>query len=232
MFFGLLSLAGVPLTVGGLSKEHVIAQAYAGAVSPGGPGVLVFVALILTAFVTAAYATRAYLVVTAKVRGEAVTKVVLPGYVKAVLGVLVALSVLGGLITLTPAFDLPPMSLLWVAVTLLVVAVGVGLTQRAGFDRDPAEVFAARFIPMADAGLGVDSLYRRLVAAPVLALARLVAFLDREVVDAYVRGVAVSARVGGWLGERAHRGERPASGIALVVGGVLVLAATGVIAWS
>ena len=74
--------------------------------------------------------------------------------------------------------------------------------------------------------------YLRLVATPVLALARVVAFLDTEVVDAYVRATAVATRVAGWAGARAHRGERPASAVGLVLAAVVVLGLAGVLAWS
>ncbi len=63
-----------------------------------------------------------------------------------------------------------------------------------------------------------------------LGLARVVAFLDTEVVDLYVRGTAVATRAAGWLGARAHHGERPSSAIGLVLGAVVVLALVGVLA--
>ena len=85
--FGLLSLAGVPLVVGGLSKEHVVAVSWEGAVESG-PGVVVLVALILTAAVTAAYCTRAYLLLTAHVRPAPPSAPVTPA-VQGVLAVLV-----------------------------------------------------------------------------------------------------------------------------------------------
>ena len=228
--FGLLSLAGVPLVVGGLSKEHVIAVSWEGAVE-GGPGIVVLVALLVTAAVTAAYCTRAYLLLTAHVRPAATTGPV-PAAVQGVLGVLVVLSVLGGLVLFTDAFAVGEASLVWVVITLLVVAVGVAVALRGGLDRDPAEVLARRFVPHADRGLGADTAYLRLVATPVLALARVVAFLDTEVVDAYVRGTAVATRIAGRAGARAHRGERPASAVGLVLAGVVVLGIAGVLAWS
>jgi len=228
--FGLLSLAGVPLVVGGLSKEHVVAVSWEGAVE-GGPGVLVLVALLLTAAVTAAYCTRAYLLLTAHVRPVA-TSAPLPPAVQGVLWVLVVLTVVGGLVLFTDAFDLGTASLVWVVITLLVVVAGVAVALRGGLDRDPADVLARRFVPHADRGLGADGVYVRVVAQPVLALARFVAFLDTEVVDAYVRGAAVAARAAGWAGARAHRGERPASAVGLVLAGVVVLGVAGVLAWS
>ena len=228
--FGLLSLAGVPLVVGGLSKEHVVAVAWDGAVDSG-PGVLVLVALIVTAAVTAAYCTRAYLLLTAHVRPAPAAAPVTPA-VQGVLWVLVALSVLGGLVLLTDAFRVGATDWAWVVITVLAVAVGVAAALRGGFDRDPAEVLAPRLVPHADRGLGVDALYLRLVAHPVLRLARLVSFLDTEVIDAYVRGTAVATRAAGWVGTRSHRGERPSSAVGLVLAAVLVLGVTGVLVWS
>jgi NADH-quinone oxidoreductase subunit L len=228
--FGLLSLAGVPLVVGGLSKEHVVAVSWEGAVEAG-PGVVVLVALIVTAAVTAAYCTRAYLLLTAHVRPAPESAPITPA-VQGVLAVLVGLSVVGGLVLLTDAFRVGQTDLVWVFVTVLAIVVGVAVALRGGFDRDPAEVLVPRLVPHADRGLGVDALYLRVVATPVLELARLVAFLDTEVIDAYVRGTAVVTRAAGWAGTRAFRGERPSSAVGLVLGAVVVLGVAGVLAWS
>ena len=115
---------------------------------------------------------------------------------------------------------------------MLAIVVGVVVALRGGFDRDPAEVLARRLVPHADRGLGVDAVYLRVVATPVLRLARLVAFLDTEVIDAYVRGTAVATRAAGWAGARAFRGERPSSAVGLVLAAVVVLGLAGVLAWS
>jgi NADH-quinone oxidoreductase subunit L len=228
--FGLLSLAGVPLVVGGLSKEHVVAVSWEGAVESG-PGVVVLVALILTAAVTAAYCTRAYLLLTAHVRPAPPSAPATPA-VQGVLAVLVVLSVIGGLVLLTDAFRVGGTEIVWVVITVLAIAVGVTVALRGGFDRDPAEVLTPWLVPHADRGLGVDALYLRLVATPVLRLARLVAFLDTEVIDAYVRGTAVVTRAAGWAGTRAFRGERASSAVGLVLAAVVVLGLAGVLAWS
>ena len=228
---GLVSLAGVPLVVGGISKEHVLSVAWEGAVD-GGPGILVLLALIASAAITAAYCTRAYLILTAHVR-EVPKEPTPPIAVRVALWTLTVLSVVGGLVlVVTDAFALGSASLLWILLTALLIAAGVVFALRGGLDRDPAEVMARRLVPHADRGLGADALYRRLVADPVVRLARVVAFVDTEVIDAYVRGTAVAAKLAGWGGARAHRGERPSSAVALVVGAVVVLGVTGVVLWS
>ena len=63
----------------------------------------------------------------------------------------------------------------------------------------------ARATAAFDGGLGVDGVYQR-AGAPgrCTALARLVVVLDRDVVDAYVRGTAVATRWAGVGAERAH----------------------------
>ncbi|MGL4176544.1 MAG: NADH-quinone oxidoreductase subunit 5 family protein [Dermatophilaceae bacterium] len=231
LLFGFLSLAGVPLVLGGQSKEHVLAVAWEGAVEGDGPGVVVLVALVLTAAVSAAYCARAYVVLTAHVRPRPTTAPA-PLPVQAVLAVLVVLSGLGSAVVTTDAFAVGGVSLGWVLFTAFVVLVGIGVALRGGFDRDPAEVLARRFMPAADAGLGVDALSVRLVVRPVFAVARLAAFLDTEVVDAYVRGTAVATRAAGWAGARLHRGERPGSAVGLVLAALVVLGLAGVLAWS
>ncbi|MGL4743033.1 MAG: NADH-quinone oxidoreductase subunit 5 family protein [Dermatophilaceae bacterium] len=231
LLFGFLSLAGVPFVLGGQSKEHVLAVAWAGAVAGDGPGVVVLVALVLTVAVSAAYCARAYVVLTAHVRPVPLAAPV-PLAVQVVLAVLVVLSGLGSAVINTDAFAVGGVSFGWALFTGFVVLVGVGVALRGGFDRDPAEVLARRFMPTADRGFGVDALSVRFVVRPVFAVARLAAFLDVEVIDAYVRGTAVATRAAGWVGARLHRGERPSSAVGLVLAAVVVLGLAGVLAWS
>ncbi len=126
------------VVVGGLSKEHVVAVSWEGAVESG-PGLIVLVALIVTAAVTAAYCTRAYLLLTAHVRPAAESAPVPPA-VRGVLVVLVVLSVVGGLVLLTDAFLVGQTSMVWVFITVLAIVVGGVVALRGGLDRDPAEV--------------------------------------------------------------------------------------------
>lgn len=232
LFVGLAALAGVPLFVGGVSKELVVEGAFEGAVSPSGPGVVVLVVILLTVVVTAAYSTRAFIVVTTHRPGGAPTRRTMPWSVATVLAVLTVATTLGGVLALTGAFVLPSSSWVWLAISVLLITVGVSVAWRAGLRGDPAEELAGRFIPYADRGLGVDRLYTDLVARPVLAAAAVARFLDTEVIDAYVRATAFTARLTGTGVVRAHRGERPAVGTALVALGVLVVGIVGVMTWS
>jgi NADH-quinone oxidoreductase subunit L len=113
---------------------------------------------------------------------------------------------------------------------LLVVGAAFGVRALARGE-DPAVRLVAESMPRFDSGFGIDRLYVATVATPVLALARLVVFLDREVVDAYVRGAAVTTTVTGRGGHRAHATERAASGLAWVVAGVVVVGLAGVAWW-
>jgi NADH-quinone oxidoreductase subunit L len=96
---------------------------------------------------------------------------------------------------------------------------------------DPATRLVGSRAAEFDSGFGADRLYLAAVARPVLALARLVVFLDREVIDGYVRAAALTATMSGRGGNRAHGAERAASGLAWVVAGVVAVALTGVALW-
>jgi NADH-quinone oxidoreductase subunit L len=234
MFVGLLSLAGVPPLVGFVSKEHVLAAAEAGVGAGEARAWLVLLAGLLTVALTAAYCMRAWLVLDdlgaadlERHDGDTAT----PG-VRTVVTVLAVLTVVGGLVVVTPLLDLGGHIGWLVALLSILLIVGAGLAVRSVADgKDPAIRVVGARMPSFAAGLGVDRLYVTLVARPVLALARLVVFLDREVVDAYVRGAAAATRLGGSGGQRAHRTERAASGLAWVVAGVVAVALAGVALW-
>ncbi len=267
---GLLALAGVPLTVGGVSKEHVVATVEAAAAGGGMRSLVVEVALLATVVLTAAYATRAHLVVS---RGQRVVRAAgavtvrepapapekvgpgegasapaggsaggspTPVVVRVVLGGLVVLTVLGGLVTATGLLPgLGEVSAQTLLLSLVLILLGVVLplwsagTLSAGASAAgvlPAS--AARWAALADAGLGADRAYRALVVRPVIALARFATFLDRDVLDAYVRGAAGAARLAGAAGRRAHARERASTGLFWVALGALALAGAGVVVWS
>jgi NADH-quinone oxidoreductase subunit L len=239
---GLAALAGVPLLVGGVSKEHVVEAAWEAASAGDGPARLVVAALLVTVVLTAVYATRALLVLTdggvrrapgaAPEPHAATVRVSTPPVVPAVVTALAVLTVLGGLVLLTGAFDVPGFSAVWALVTLLLVAAGAGVAWWLARGGDLADRLPAPLVAAADDGLGADRAYLAVVARPVVALARLVAFLDREVVDGYVAATGLAARAAGALGVRASRPERPSVGLGLVAVGLLCAAVVGVLAWS
>lgn len=224
---GLLALAGVPLTVGGLSKEEVIAAtAHAG--TAGGSELragVVMVALLVTVALTAAYATRAYEIVASD-RGPRTP----PGHeprplsplAAIALAVLAAGSIAGGLVFVLGPFPALEFHAPLLGLTLVLILVGmlVGWYLRPDDRRE-----APRLMRAASRGYGVDTAYVRGVGMPVLVLARLVAFLDREVIDTYVKGAGWVPALAGRVGELVHRRERIATDLLWVIAGLLVLAA-------
>ncbi|MEO6414275.1 MAG: proton-conducting transporter membrane subunit [Pedococcus sp.] len=234
MFLGLLSLAGVPPLVGFVSKEHVLAAAEAGAADGQARAWIVLMAGLLTVVLTAAYCMRAWLVLddltAADIERHEADTASFP--VRAAVTVLAILTLVGGLVVFTPLVDLAGHIGWLVALLSILLIVGAGLAVRSRADgEDPAVQIVGARMALFDNGFGVDRLYVDYVARPVVALAHLVVFLDREVVDAYVRGAAVATRLGGTAGARAHRAERATSGLAWVVAGVVAVALAGVALW-
>ncbi|WP_405711814.1 NADH-quinone oxidoreductase subunit L [Streptomyces xanthophaeus] len=79
-------------------------------------------------------------------------------------------------------------------------------------------------------GFHLDALYDRLFVRPVRGAASLVRFLDREVVDAYVRGAGIGPRLLGSLVRRAQTGNVQSYLSALLAGAVVLAIATAVLA--
>ncbi|GAA2744398.1 MULTISPECIES: NADH-quinone oxidoreductase subunit L [Kitasatospora] len=94
---------------------------------------------------------------------------------------------------------------------------------------DPGRTLLGPLFGPAQHGFGVDRLYSALFVRPTAAAARLVQFLDREVVETYVRGAGTGTNALGWLVRRAQNGNAQAYLSALVAGAVLlaVLVAVG-----
>lgn len=69
---------------------------------------------------------------------------------------------------------------------------------------DPGRLLLGPLHRHAAVGFHLDALYHRLFVRPVLAAAQLVRFLDREVVDTYVRGAGTGTR---WLGAAVRRAQ-------------------------
>jgi NADH-quinone oxidoreductase subunit L len=247
LLVGLMALAGVPIIVGGVSKEHVVEQVYAGAIE-GGPGLVVLLALFATIVLTAAYATRAYLVVAELIDVPAVIAAehaVPPsrrhrrqatldpgdrGAPNVVLLTLAILTLVGGVALPLRLFEPGGGSWLWALVTVLLLGVGCGLAFALGRVGDPRDRFVRGRGAAFDAGFGADAVYRGIGYA-VVRLAHVVAFVDREVIDGYVRGTALVAQFGGAAVTRVHQRQTARLGVWLVAIGVVLLLSLGVLAW-
>lgn len=253
---GLAALAGVPPLVGFFTKEGVLAVAEDSLGGPeGGLALFLLVALLLTVVLTAAYCTRAWLLLTTEQAGglaaaesregqaESVEEAALAGddlptsahegrpiTVGAALTVfaLAVLTVFGALL-LVPIEGIRVGVVVAALSVLLVAGVFVGIRALSDGGRDPLERVPARLAARAENGFGVDAVYVA-VGRAVVATARLVVRLDRDVVDAYPRGLVVLTRAGGRAGERAHRGA-PSTGLLAVVVGVVAVAVAGVTVW-
>ncbi|MEV3871020.1 NADH-quinone oxidoreductase subunit L [Streptomyces sp. NPDC049906] len=93
---------------------------------------------------------------------------------------------------------------------------------------DPGRLLLGPLHRHAAEGFHLDAAYRALFVRPVLAAARLVRFLDREVVDTYVRGAAALPR---WLGTAARRAQtgNVQTYLSVLFAGTVVLAIAAVL---
>ncbi len=262
MALGFAALAGVPPLVGFFTKDTVIDAALDGAGEGAGfRAWVVVVALFATVVLTAAYCTRAWLLLDTPTRPAATRPIPAqpangpfePEQVGAPAGstpsrpsggggapaeplrtwsvaVLAAGSVLGTLLLLTLPGSVH-VGWLSAAVSVLLLAGAawaVWVAARHG-QRDAADLLPEPARAAAVAGLHADAAYAAFGRA-VVAVARLVVFLDRDVVDAYPRALAATTRAAGRAGQRAHRAV-PSLGLVGVVTGVLVVAVLGVTVW-
>ncbi|MFJ8000069.1 NADH-quinone oxidoreductase subunit L [Streptomyces sp. NPDC096310] len=283
MTVALLALAAIPPFAGFFSKESVLVAAEHAALdesaAPGAAGWTVLCAGLLTALLTAAYATRLWLLAFRGHGAEAPDHGKQPVSMSAVLWVLALPSLgfgltvgylaewfdghslapnlttsvlgtgaglVGGLITYgcwrhtTALAARTPMG----AVTMhphtepaLTEAEAIGThtatygsISAADDPADPGRLLLGPLHRHAASGFHLDAVYHRLFVRPVLAAAELVRFLDREVVDTYVRGAGTGAR---WLGaavRRAQTGNVQTYLSALLAGSVVLAIAAVLVA--
>ncbi|MFE6287707.1 NADH-quinone oxidoreductase subunit L [Streptomyces sp. NPDC057877] len=287
MTVALLALAAIPPFSGFFSKESVLGAAEHVSTghtehAPGAAGWIVLVAGLLTALLTAAYATRLWLLAFRGHGTEAPDHGRQPLTMTAVLWVLAVPSLtLGGLAyrTLPDWFDggdLAPTLTTSVLGTGVALVGGIvtyaawrhttALTVRAPLGAvaahpegdaglveseaiashapaygdvasapDPADPGRLLLGPLhrhAAVGFHLDAVYTALFVRPTRGAASLVRFLDREVVDTYVRGAGALPRLLGAAVRRAQTGNVQTYVSALLAGTVVlavavVLVATG-----
>ncbi|MEU0853438.1 NADH-quinone oxidoreductase subunit L [Streptomyces flaveolus] len=283
MTVALLALAAIPPFAGFFSKESVLVAAEHVATghtehAPGAAGWTVLVAGLITALLTAAYATRLWLLAFRGRGPEAPDHGRQPLVMNAVLWVLAIPSLaLGGLaFRLLPDWfdgtDLTPTlttSVLgtgvalvggivtyaaWRHTTALAAPVPLGAVAAhpdadagqveaeaiashtpaygnvasAPDPSDPGRLLLGPLHRHAAVGFHLDAVYTALFVRPVQAGASLVRFLDREVVDTYVRGAGTLPR---WLGAAVRRAQtgNVQTYVSALLAGTVVLAVAAVL---
>ncbi|MGH8776607.1 MAG: NADH-quinone oxidoreductase subunit 5 family protein [Jiangellaceae bacterium] len=243
---GLAALVGLPPLVGFFSKESALTAAEDAALH-GGPlprwaAWLVLVAGLLTVLLTAAYATRAWLLAFRGPRRSEAHAHDPPPAMRTPLVLLAVPTVLLGVLAFMPsavAEMLDPgggvaegegLSLHAVTAVLSLALAGVGafvaFAEWARFDRRDPAVALGRFQSALADGLGVDGIYDAAIVRPFVWLSRVVVLSDRDVVHAYVRGAGRSARALGLIPHAAQTG-RVQSYVTAVLAFVVVLAVAG-----
>jgi NADH-quinone oxidoreductase subunit L len=251
---GLAALMGLPPLGGFFSKESVLGAAENAALH-GGPlpawaAWLVLLSGLFTVLVTAAYATRAWLLAFGgPTRAASVTALDPPPPMRTALVLLAVPTVLLAVLAFLPSVVAamldpgvgvasepagPSVEVGTAALSLALVGIGmlvaVAQWQRLG-GRDPVATLG----PASDvlqAGFGLDRLYDTVVVRPARALSKLVVVGDRDVVHAYVRGTGGAVRALGRVPQAAQVGRVQsyvAAGLAFVV--VLAVAGAGAALW-
>jgi NADH-quinone oxidoreductase subunit L len=235
MTVGLAALAGVPPLIGFASKDRVLSVAV-DAVTSGDQvfaGLVVAIAGFLTAFLTAAYATRLWLYLFSPVLRKRTAYV--PDFATSGKGaepmwptpvetapvsrllswplvVLSVLAVCGTLAVIRPAFlGIHETHLDWAIMVLstLLVLVSIGLTYGEWWRADGGD--PAQLLGRAQAWLRDEFGWERYTVRPLVRVVRFASHVveagDRDVVETYVVGSARSATGAGQLVRWAHAGH-------------------------
>jgi len=260
MGIGLAALAALPPFSGFFSKESVLRAAEdAGdghvAHVPSAIGWTVLTAGLLTALLTAAYATRLFLLAGGEssqlVRGESEQRddsatpppgTDKPTHIAPVMNIVLWLLAvptvaLGVTVGALPAwFDGTPLtptlatSALGIGLALVGVLTTYGAWRAASMGpADPGRLLLGRLHRHAARGFHLDAVCTALFVRPLLAAADLVRFLDREIVETYVHNAAATPSLLGTLVRRGQTGNVQTYLSALLAGVVIlvVLVAAG-----
>jgi NADH-quinone oxidoreductase subunit L len=253
MTIGFAALAGIPPVSGFFSKDSIIEAAqhalsgsqvrlYTGHVgTPGqlvdeGVGIpvwtawLIYLALLVTVAVTAAYAMRAWLMIffgEPRSSSQGVLGVAAPQEAPPVMSwpvaALAAPALLLGLVVSLAVPELRP-HFGSAALSLLLVTVGAGavfLMWNSDPALDPARVLGPVRTTF-ERAFYVDEVYQMAIVRPVQALARAVVTVDDKVIDEAVEGSAKTARrLGGLL--RLPQNGNPQTYLTGLLTGVVVI---------
>jgi NADH-quinone oxidoreductase subunit L len=245
MTVGLAALAGVPPFSGFFSKDAILGAAWEAAHgrtgSPAWVGVLVLVIGMITAALTAWYATRLWLrTFFGAYRGGDGQPHDPPALMRWPVLILTIPAALLGFAGLSDAFrrtlagglsaDVPVFGDA-TAISVVMVALGVfgaWALWRRDTAADPARALGpAR--PVFDNAFYLDAVQNALVVRPVYAIASLVSRGDAAIVDGAVEGIGTSTmRIGGWFATW-HRGSLPRAGTAVLGGAVLIAIAAVIV---
>jgi NADH-quinone oxidoreductase subunit L len=235
MTIGLLALAGIPPFSGFFGKEGVLGAAYDATGEYAAPGKIVLIFGLITAGITAAYSLRLWLGMfhgpfpdaphEHEARVEAPQTELVPLMLLAIPAAALGLVVLfgsgfsqaiggwygeaGSGAGSSEAADLWPNGVTTLLSLLFVLGFG-GLTflvWRRDERADPAVVLLGPARGLLLEGFYFDRLLDLALVRPARAAARLVAFLDANVIDAYVRGAGVGARGLGTMLRRLQTGS-------------------------
>ncbi|MCD0482056.1 NADH-quinone oxidoreductase subunit L [Streptacidiphilus sp. ASG 303] len=126
------------------------------------------------------------------------------------------------------AADLPPARPAGAPPTHEAIDAAIAAAEAVALTPDPARTLLGPLLTPATRGFGLDRLYAAVFAAPTAAAARLARFLDREVVEGYVQGSGLGARLLGAAVRRAQNGNAQAYLGALLAGAVVLAVAVAV----
>ncbi|MEJ7627978.1 MAG: NADH-quinone oxidoreductase subunit L [Nocardioidaceae bacterium] len=230
---GLAALAGVPPFVGFFSKDAILGLAAHEAANGSTRAWFVLVGALVAATLTAAYATRVWLLVFFGHRARQVVGMPRPSepsvLMTAPLVVLAGVSTVGGIVVVNPGFlgvSAEPFHLVALVLSLLAVGLGVGAAyavwRRAG--GDPAAALGRLQSPLSR-GLSLDALTIGSVVRVVSLGSRATAGAEADVVSPYVRGTDATMQLAGRGLRWVHGGNisRYLTGVAVGAVGVALL---------